>query len=77
MHRIGLSYSGSPLLFLPPQFLRRVNLSRPDPCEKGRGACSVSGQVQASELEPISLKRGEGLISGLQRVAEGEMGGER
>jgi len=77
--RIGLPYPGSPLVFLPPPFLRRANLSRPHACEKGRGECSgvaVSGPVQAFELEPTSLKRGEGLISELQRVVEGEMGGE-
>jgi hypothetical protein len=76
---MDLPYPGSPLVFLPPPFLRRANLSRPHPCEKGRGECSrvgVSGRVQAFELEPTSLKRGEGLISWLQRVVEGEMGGE-
>ena len=27
-------------------------------------------------IEPTSLKRGEGLVSGLSRVFQGEMGGE-
>jgi hypothetical protein len=79
-YHLGLPYPGSPLVFLSPPLFRRANLSRPHPCEKGRGECSgvgVSGQVQVLELEPTSLKGGEGLISGLQRVVEGEMGGER
>ena len=66
-------------MFLPPPFLRQANLSRPHLCEKGRGECSgvaISRLVQAFELEPKSLKREEQLISELQRVVEGEMGGE-
>jgi len=35
-----------------------------------------SEQVQAFELWPTSLKRGEGLIAELQHLVEGEMGGE-
>ena len=35
----------------------------------------ISEQIQALELEPTSLKRGEGLISGLDVVVEGEIGG--
>jgi hypothetical protein len=36
----------------------------------------ISERVQAVELEPTSLKREEGLISGLQGVVEDEIGGE-
>ena len=36
----------------------------------------ISEQLQAFEPEPTSLNRGEGLISELQRLVEGEMGGE-
>jgi len=70
---------GPPLVYLAPPFLRRANLSRPHPYGKGRGRCSgvgISKQIQAFELEPTSLKRGEGLISVLKRVLEGEIGGE-
>jgi hypothetical protein len=66
-------------VYLPPLFLRRANLSRPHPYGKGRGGCSavaISERVQVFEVEPTSLKRGEGLISGLQGVVEGEMGDE-
>ena len=35
----------------------------------------ISKQIQALEFEPTSLKRGEGLISGLDVVVEGEIGG--
>ena len=66
-------------MHLPPPFLRRANLSHPHPSGKGRGGCSgagISEQVQAFELEPTSLKRGEGLIAEMQRLVEGEMGGE-
>ena len=36
----------------------------------------IAEQVQAFELEPTSLKRGEGLISGLGVVVDDEIGGE-
>jgi len=36
----------------------------------------ISEQIQTFELEPTSLKRGEGLISMLQRMLEGKIGGE-
>ena len=36
----------------------------------------ISDQIQAFQLEPTSLKRGEGLIAEMQRLVEGEMGGE-
>jgi len=45
---------------------------------KGRGGCSgvhISEQIQAFQLEPTSLKRGEGLISRLEVVVDGEIGG--
>jgi len=44
----------------------------------GWGGCNrvgISEQIQALELEPTSLKRGEGLIFGLDVVVEGEIGG--
>ena len=39
-HYMGLPHPGSPLVFFPPLFLHRVNLSRPHPSGKGRGGCS-------------------------------------
>ena len=39
-HYMGLPHPGSPLVFFPPLFLHRVNLSRPHPFGKGRGGCS-------------------------------------
>jgi len=36
----------------------------------------ISKQIHTFELEPTSLKRGEGLISVLQRMLEGKIGGE-
>ena len=49
------------------------------PSRKERGRCSgigISEQVQVYELEPTSLKRGEGLIAEFQCLVEAEMGGE-
>ena len=79
MHFLGLPNPGSPLVYFPTPFFRRVNLSCPHPSGKGRGGCSragISKQVQVFEFEPTSLNRGEGLISELQHWFEGEMGGE-
>jgi hypothetical protein len=56
-----------PLVFLPPPFLRRVNLSRPHPSGQGRGGWSGVGGSECANafvFEPTYLKRGEGLISG-------------
>jgi hypothetical protein len=62
-------------MYLPPLFLHQVNLSCPHPYGKGRGGVGVSEKIQALELEPTSLKRGEGLISRLEVVVEGRIGG--
>ena len=46
---------------------------------KGRGGCGrvgVSERIQVFGFEPTSLKRGEGLVSVLSCVFEGEMGGK-
>jgi hypothetical protein len=75
MHFPGLPYPGSPLMDLPPQFLRRMSLRCPHPSGKGRGGrVRISEGGEAFELEPTSLKRGEGLISGCFRVVGGESG---
>jgi hypothetical protein len=76
-HHPGLPLHGSPLVFILPQILRQVDLSRPHPSGKGRGGCDgvgISEQIQVLALEPTSLKRGEGLTAGLYRAVEGEMG---
>jgi len=76
---------GSPLVYIPPTFLsvlpflHRVNLSRPHPSGEGRGGWSqvrISERNEAFELEPTSLKRGEGLFAEFQCLFECEMGGE-
>ena len=55
-------------------------LEPPTSLWKGEGwmqwGAGISERVWAFELEPTSLKRGEGLISEFQRLVEGEMGGE-
>ena len=75
-HYMGLPHPGSPLVFPPPPFLHRANLSRPHPSGKGRGGCSGGWRFQGDAVgfEPTSLKRGEGLTAGLSRVLEGRNG---
>ena len=65
-YHLGLPLHGSPLVFLPPRFLRRASISRPHPFGKGRGGCSGVLASEGAEVlrEPTSLNRGEGLISG-------------
>ena len=63
-----------PLVILPLQILRQARLSHPHPFGKGRGGygCILACEgVVAMEVEPTSLDRGEGLVSGLT----GEIGG--
>jgi hypothetical protein len=75
MHCMGLSFPGSPFMYLPPPFLDRVSLSHLHPSGKGRGGCSGVRACEWAEVigfEPTSLKRGEGLVSGQMGVAESE-----
>jgi len=51
-------------------------LEPPTSLWKGCSGVRIAEQVQAFELEPTSLKRGEGLISGLGVVVDDEIGGE-
>ena len=75
---------GPPTSWVPPRVLRSPNAPSsndepPTSLGKGRGRCDrvgISGRIQAFGFEPTSLKRGEGLVSGLLRVFEGEMGGK-
>ena len=75
---------GPPTSWVPPRVLRSPNAPSsndepPTSLGKGRGGCDgvgISGRIQAFGFEPTSLKRGEGLVSGLLRVFEGEMGGK-
>jgi hypothetical protein len=78
-HYPGLPLHGSPLVVILPQILRRTNLNHPHPFGKGRGGCSgsrLSRVVVVFRFEPTSLKRGEGLASGLPRMLWTKCGGQ-
>jgi hypothetical protein len=65
--------SGPPTSWVPPGVYPFPNpalnkLEPPIPSGKGRGGCNgvgVSERVQAFQLKPTSLERGEGLSAGL------------
>jgi len=76
----GHPTSWVPFVFLLPRIIRRARLSRPHPFGKGRGdwGCILASEgVEAVEVEPTSLNRGEGLVGDLTCVVEeGEGEGE-
>ena len=77
--RTGLPYPGSPLVYLPPPFLRRANLSRPYPYGK-RGAdaagCAFPSKSRRFNLSPHPSKEGRGSFPGwrLWLTAKSEAG---
>jgi len=79
-HWMGLTFLGSPLIILLPQFLRQAKMewAAHIPLERG-GADAVGSRSEwdeASIFEPTSLKRGEGPFPGSCMWLVANWGGE-
>jgi len=77
-HYMGLPHPGSPLVFPPPPFLHRANLSRPHPSGKGRGGCSGGWRFQgdAVGLSPHPSREGRGSLPDCRVCLRAKWGGE-
>ena len=78
-HYMSLLHPWSPLVFPPPPFLHRANLSRPHPSGKGRGGCSglaFPSKVSRLDLGPHPSREGRGSLPGCCVCLRAKLGGK-